>query len=621
MTREDYHLAFSPGTDCKDPKVFCLNKNTEVPGARLHAQPTTNGYILEGSIPLDFLEGLKLGPGKSIGLALALNAGGELSGYRTLRMIYGGNTVDPEDPGSWPVVQWTGSAVVDVPFKTTLDLNSGLVADGTKGTTFLGIREISGQVLGPEQKPLEGAQVSTWPKVKETATDSKGHFTLLKGKLYSKTVIYARKKGFVSAVGQLPAKGKGVTLILEPNPSALSSHKGTMGPFFMGAVLPAMAPVSFDAFLAQERPLIEPLHLGVLRLAAPVSFMSEEDHLKVIHSFETFTRGLGAEPMVNLTLEGYSTALAYFKAMPLGSKTGPAVRFWALGDEQDLFPTSGSDQNNSYTYLNQFRSIANEIKSQDPGLLIWGPETGGDSANGEADWITPLLKYDGDVVNGVSFHRYGWGQGVTLTSQKVQDSLRHEIDTLVGLEDRVSENSDLDLPCAITGGAAQRSSKAAVTPETRMLQALWEADQRGIYLKGGLSMFLAGEGVWADPKGPSYWALRLWSRMKRGKLLSAVSQDSLVSVYATQDPGTKDVTLMLVNKNDHYWKPKIRLNGEDDEVTVEAGLDQRYDFECPSLSVSLLEIKADRSPGNSWVLDQDSVKNGAPPRTNPLKPW
>jgi hypothetical protein len=399
----------------------------------------------------------------------------------------------------------------------------------------------------------------------------------------------------------------------------LDSPKGYMGPFFMGAVLPAMAPVSFDAFLAQERPLIEPLHLGVLRLAAPASPLSEADHLKVVRSFETFARGLGAEPMVSLPMEGYSTALAYLQA----GHSKPGIRYWAIGDEQDLLPNVGSDQNNSYSYLNQFRSIANAIKSLDPEIILWGPETGGDSPSGETDWITPLLRYDGDVVNGVSLHRYGWGQGVTLTAAKVQEGLRHEIDTLVGLEDRVAENSDLDLPNAITGGGALRPSRTgpAATPETLMLQALWEAEQRGLYLKGGLSMFLAGEGVWADPKGPSYWALRLWSQMKRGKILNALSQDSLVSVYATQDPGTKDVTLMFINKNDHYWKPKIRLNGEEDQVMVEAGLDQRYDFECPSNSISLLEIKADGSPGQTWVLDQDSVKNGAPPRTNPLKPW
>ncbi len=617
LTREDYHLVFSPGTDCKDPKAFCLNKNTQIPGVRLIARAATSGYILEGCVPLVFLEGLQLGSGKAFGLALALDDGGELSGNRILRMVYGGNGVDLDDPGSWALAQWTGTVTLEVPFKRSYDLNAALVEDGTQGNTYLGKRDLNGLVLGPDQKPLAGAKIALWPKGAETLTEADGRFTLANSKIYTRTVVTARKKGFVSSVAALPAKGKAVTLSLFPVPDDLKPKKGVMGPSFMGAVLPALPPALFDAYLAKMRPMVEPLHLGILRLAAPEEPMGEEDHVRVIHSFETFARDLGAEPMVSLPLEGYSAALAYFK----GTHGKPGIRYWAIGGEEDLKPDAGTDRNNSYAYLNRFRSIANALKTQEPGILLWGPETGGDSPHTESDWVTPLLKYDGDVVNGVSLHRYGWTQGVSVTAQALQDSLRHEIDTLVGLEDRVVENSDLDLPFAITGGITFKTPGDSPTTQAgaAMFQALWEADQRGIYLKGSLSMFLAGKKVWED--GPSYWALRLWSQMKRGRMLNVVSRESLVSAYATQDPKSKDVTLMLINKSDRYWRPKIRFNGEDDQVMVEGGLDQRYDFECPSFSISLLEVHADHSPGKAWVLDQDSAKNGASPRTVPLNPW
>jgi hypothetical protein len=326
--------------------------------------------------------------------------------------------------------------------------------------------------------------------------------------------------------------------------------------------------------------------------------------------------------MVSLSLEDASTAVTYFGIDARSDRIYPPIRLWAIGDEQDLLPTTGTDQNNAYTYLNQFRPIANAIKALNPNVLLWGPETGADSPQGDSDWITPLLKYDGDVVNGVSFHRYGWGQAVTLSAKTIQDNLRHEIDTLVGLGDRVSENSDINLPFAITGGQALKVPSAGQTlsPENRMLPAIWEADQRGQFFKGGLSMFLSGPGVWSDPQGPSYWALQLWSQMKRGKILNAGSQEFRISVYSTQDPQTKDVTLMLINKSERFWKPKIRLDGQDEQISVEAGLDLRYDFECSAFSVCLLEIHADRSPGQAWVLDPDSLKKGEP-RMVPLKPW
>src|SRR5579859_2030179 len=53
-----YHIGISPGTDCKNPQAWCLNKNCSIPTVRLVSRNTRKGYILEAGIPLSFFEGL-----------------------------------------------------------------------------------------------------------------------------------------------------------------------------------------------------------------------------------------------------------------------------------------------------------------------------------------------------------------------------------------------------------------------------------------------------------------------------------------------------------------------------------------------------------------------------------
>ncbi len=109
--------------------------------------------------------------------------------------------------------------------------------------------------------------------------------------------------------------------------------------------------------------------------------------------------------------------------------------------------------------------------------------------------------------------------------------------------------------------------------------------------------------------------------MCRGKVIPAIVQKSDVSVYATQDPRSRDVTLMIINKGDSYWRPNLLLNGKPTDLMVDAGLDQRYDFEIPSFSINLLRMKADRTPGEVSVYTLKMAQAGKEPQVSPLKPW
>ena len=67
LGRGDYRIAFSPGNDCQNPQIYCLDKDRNIPGGRINARKTLKGYLMEACVPLDFFEGLDLGQGKTAG--------------------------------------------------------------------------------------------------------------------------------------------------------------------------------------------------------------------------------------------------------------------------------------------------------------------------------------------------------------------------------------------------------------------------------------------------------------------------------------------------------------------------------------------------------------------------
>jgi hypothetical protein len=304
------------------------------------------------------------------------------------------------------------------------------------------------------------------------------------------------------------------------------------------------------------------------------------------------------------------------------------IRLWSVGNEPDMGMKS-TDNYSAYDYVNDFRVLYNAMKSEDSSVVILGPEVARKYTKGEDDWVTPFLRYDGDIVDGVSIHRYATFQANNLPVS-IREDLRQETAMIQALKDKVAQATDFDIPLVVTGESA---CAAAVTGKTKeeavtmqFWEALWEADKKGEFLNEKLPLdassypWVASAGVSFQPQ-PVNWALKLWGQMIHGKVLSAQIQNPEMSVYATQDLKSKDVTLMIVNKGDRYWRPKTLLNGQDAELTVDAGLDQRYDFEIPAYSICRLKIKADRSPGEALVYTMKMAKAGQEPQVYEIKPW
>lgn len=624
LEKGDYHIGFSPGTDCKDPQMYCFNRDETIPGSRLVARITVKGYLMEACIPLSYFQGLDLGPGKSIGFDVALDEGGILSGYRVVQLDYVGKGFKGEDPSTWSKLQWAGTIVQAIPFRETEDLYASLVQDGTKSATYAGVRTITGLVQDATGKPLSGALVSTWPKTQQVRTDSKGAFQLPRIKVYDKTVVYGRLSGYAVSLAALGVRVKAVTLRLSPVPGELNPSLGRVGSYFFGQSVSAASATQLDNLFSG----IKALDPGIIRLnlAAGAALPDGES---LLDNFEAYTKQIGAEPMVVVpidpnNLEGAAKWVHYANV-----EKGYKIRFWVVGDEPDL-GVKGVDGYTAYDYVNDFRIIYDAMKREDPAVIILGPEVARKYTKDEDDWITPFLRYDGDIVDGVSLHRYATFRPSNLPVS-IREDLKQETALIQSLKDKVSQSSDFDLPLVVTGESASAAPVTAKTKEEAVTlgfwAALWEADKKGAFLNQHLPMDISTYPWAASSAGvsfrpvPDYWALELWGQMIRGKVVSAQIQNAEMSVYATQDPESKDVTLIIINKGDRYWRPKMLLNGQDAELTVEAGLDQRYDFEIPRYSISLLKIKADRSPGEALVYTLKMALEGQEPQRSAIKPW
>ncbi|HJT25268.1 MAG TPA: hypothetical protein VJ873_11880, partial [bacterium] len=600
----DYHIGLSPGTDCKNPQMYCFNRDETIPGSRLVARITVKGYLMEACIPLSYFQGLDLGPNKSIRFDAALDEGGILSGYRIVRLDYTGKGADAEDPSTWAQVQWAGEIQQAVPFSQTEDLYANLVLDGTKGATYAGIKSITGLVQDAAGKPLSGVLVSTWPKTQQVLTDAKGTFQLPKIKVYDKTVVYARLNGYAVSLAPLGLRAKTVTLRLSPLPAELNPSMGRASAYFFGQAITANSPGVFDSIA----PWMKSLNPGLIRLNLAATGMTPETGATLLDKFVAFAKQTGAEPMVTVPIDRDDPESAAQWVHLANIRNNYKIRFWTVGDEPDM-GVKGEDSYIAYDYVNDFRVIYNAMKREDPSIVILGPEVARKYTKGENDWISPFLRYNGDIVEGVSIHRYAAFQTSNLPVS-LREDLHQETALVQALEDKISQNTDFDVSLVVTGESAMAAPVTAKTKEEAVTlgfwEALWEADKKGDFLNGHLPMdvstypWAASVGVSFQPL-PVYWGLKLWGRMIHGKVLLAQIQNSEMSVYATQDLKTKDVTLMIVNKGDRYWRPKMLLNGQDAELTVEAGLDQRYDFEIPSYSISCLKIKADRSVGEALV--------------------
>jgi hypothetical protein len=673
VSRGDYHIGLSPGTDASDPKMYCFNKQREIGGGRVIARKTLNGYILEARIPFSFFRGLEMGPGKRSRFNLVVDAGGALSGSRLFQLDMTGSARSWEDPSKWGWAEWVGKTVqVSIPREDEADLYANLVRDGTKEATFWGRRTISGVVVDPEGKPIKDAIITTWPRTSASVTGEDGRFTLPNAKTYDATVIHAGADGYATSLAPVERSGAPVTVKLWRLPAQFTSLTGGISPTFFGQSF--AVPMSGDpiAMMGSVREKVSGLGLGVLRLTGTtLRQWTWEEQKDLLDAFVAYARSIKAEPMIEIPIHrGVPTDGArWVQYCNLERKYG--VRYWTVGNEPDLYAEKGADAGfsgyNVYDYINDFREIYNAVKRSDPTILVLGPELAWKYTSGEEDWLTPFVRYDGDIVNLISIHHYSAVKRSDGGPRTILEDVRRETTLLRSLKDRTAGNSENFIPLVVTGGnvcaepgsgtvtarvsatptitialadewprkkGAPRRSTARTSQEVTgpdsFWAALWVADMAGVLLRENVGM-----GFYSTLKGneytdflgpetprPIYWALKIVATRMKGRPVWAQVDNNEVSTYAAQDPDTKDLVLLIINKGDDYYHPTMLLNGGAADLSVDAGLDEKFDQELPDHSIVVLNIRgADRSKAEVTLYSRKMAMEGLEPKTLMIKAW
>ncbi len=521
--------------------------------------------------------------------------------------------------------------------------------------------------------------ISTWPRTSESMTDQDGHFEFPKIKTYDKTVIYARMDGYASSLSGIQRKNEPVIIHLKPLPAQFTSFDGMTSPVFYGQSFQAVVSDDLSSRMAPVKDRVSALQLNVLKLVGTdLAGATPEKWRQNLDDFVAYARAVGAEPMIELPIERDDPQEAAEWVRYCNLEKNYKVQYWTIGDEPDLYAenrflrtstqgiVSKFADYNVYDYINDFRVIYNEVKGVDPSILILGPELAWRYTQGEDDWLTPFIQYDGDIVNLVSIHHYAAIKAAQCAPQTVMDDVRHETTVLRSLRDKISGSSDVLLPLVVTGGNVCAESTGNTVPAKGSINptvtasladswprrsktvvsssairphedagpgsfwaALWEADMAGVFLRENVGMgffsSLKGNGPLDFFSGneprPVYWALQMISAQMRGRVVWAQVKNGNVSAYAVQDPKTRDVDILIINKGDDYYHPKILLNGMDSDLTVDAGLDQKFDHEIPYYSISILKIKADRTKDEAILYTRAMALTGQTPQTSVIKPW
>ena len=201
-------------------------------------------------------------------------------------------------------------------------------------------------------------------------------------------------------------------------------------------------------------------HLDLIKLPARAFYgKTGAEAISLLDQFTAQAHALGAEPLVQVPVQGCTPeeAASWVRHCNFGQKK--KVRFWAVGNEPDLFSPKdglapGPGSTGIYDVINDFRAFYNAMKKEDPGIFILGPELGAKYTEGDDDWLTPFVRYDGDIADMISIHRYGTLKSGALNPRAIEDVLRREPVFLQAVQDKISE----ERPVGSTSGGHGRKA-------------------------------------------------------------------------------------------------------------------------------------------------------------------
>jgi len=289
----------------------------------------------------------------------------------------------------------------------------------------------------------------------------------------------------------------------------------------------------------------------------------------MLDGLEVSWRLLG-EPDLHIVLnffEGPDHALEVVRHL---NALGIPVRWWAVGNEPDLYPRNRMDPSwTAEVYCDRFRELRAAVRTVHPDALMTGPAVSG-SRPGALDYLHEVLGRCGDVIDVLTWHVYPTdGTGSAEAALATARSVGEEIRLLRGWLSDPSVNPlgfERDIQLAITEfGLSWRTSMFRHLED--QTAALWLADALGQMATLGLDLgqyfalqSMGGHGL-IDRGGwvrPTYHVYRMLADFS-GQAHAVAGADERIGAYAARDGGALHV--LLVNRSSDDLEVELVAEG------------------------------------------------------------
>lgn len=245
---------------------------------------------------------------------------------------------------------------------------------------------------------------------------------------------------------------------------------------------------------------------------------------------------------------------------------GYDVKYWSIGNEPTLYNDKPFITGWDTAYYNErWREFAEAMKTQDPDILLVGPDvhqfTAVDANNPKdnqgRDWMREFLRANGDLVDIVAMHRYPYGE-TNPTIEDLRQNSQEWDQTIPFLRELISEETGRELPISVTEVNSNWSNTLGgeATPDS-FYNAIWWADVLGRMINQNVEMVnhwmlfhpRDGTGILGrDGPRPTYYVYQMYRQYGHTKIHADAGVED-VSIFAAQrDDGA--VTLMIINRAD-----------------------------------------------------------------------
>lgn len=416
--------------------------------------------------------------------------------------------------------------------------------------------------------------------------------------------------------------GAGATPNPTPTPVPTAAPTPTAGLFVdagwdQGAISPLVYGSNYGPWLSvplELEPQVEAA--GIKTLTFPGGNWGDENDITTdqLDQFVAYCKKLGAEPRIVVRLkDGTATAAADLVTYAnVTMKYG--IKYWAVGNESDLFEVNGKTGYTVDQYNADWRSFAKAMKAVDSKIILIGPDVSQfvadppDAYNqARVAWLSSFLKTNGDMVDMVSVHRYPFPKDASTPPSA--DDLRvggHEWDlSIPALRSLIKAQTGKDLPVAVTEINSSWATNAGTDGSMDShMNAIWFADVLGTLINQKVDMVdqFALSGNWGiigkSQVNPIYYDYIMFQHFGT-RLVRSASDDSLVRVYAAKKAdGT--LTVMIVNLGAAAATKPLTIIGGGSSTSAETWL---FDASHSAVKVDATPIAA----GGNVTVPGESV--------------